>query len=105
MIQIETDNGLIEARDVIEGIPIDPLHPPSLSHIDPHRRWQMGTDALWLRRPWISTADAQVVVYCLRPAAFRPDRWGSFDTVAQAVAYITDPPSLHQIEFDDDLDF
>jgi hypothetical protein len=51
MIRIETDSGTIMAEAVIAGIPVDPAHPPSMSFIDPHRRWQVQAEKVWMRRP------------------------------------------------------
>lgn len=106
MIRIETDSGTIVAKTVTAGIPVDPAHPPSMSFIDPHRRWQEQAERLWMRRPWIITKSDGYEVYHLSPISYRPDLWGRFETIHQAVDYIVNPPPPAPIEPDDfDMNF
>ena len=106
MIRIKTSSGTIMAETVIAGIPVDPADPPSMLFIDPHRRWQVQTERLWMRRPWIVTGPDGYEVYHLGPASYRPDLWGRFETLQQAADYIIDPPPPAPVEHDDfDMDF
>ena len=106
MIKIETGTGTIVAEAVIAGIPVDPEHPPSMSFIDPHRRWEVQAERIWMRRPWITTGPDGYAVYHLGPASYRPDLWGRFETLQQAADYIADPPPPSPVEPDDyDMDF
>ena len=94
------------AETVIAGIPVDPAHPPSMLMVDPHRRWQVQAERIWMRRPWITTRPDGYAVYHLGPASYRPDLWGRFETLQQAADYITDPPPPSPVEPDDyDMDF
>nr|CRY94919.1 hypothetical protein [uncultured prokaryote] len=106
MIKIETGTGTIVAKAVTAGIPVDPAHPPSMSFIDPDRRWQVQAERLWMRRPWIVTGPGGYEVYHLWPTSYRPELWGRFATLQQAVDYIIDPPPPAPVEADDfDMDF
>ena len=106
MIRIETDSGAIMAKAVIAEIPVDPAYPPSMTFIDPHRRWQIEAEKIWMRRPWIVTRPDGYEVYHLRPTSYRPDLWGRFETLQQAADYIINPPPPIPVEPDDfDMDF
>lgn len=106
MIRITTDSGTIMAKAVIMGIPVDPVDPPAMTFIDPHRRWLVQEERIWLRRPWIVTGPNGYEVYHLGPTSYRPDLWGRFETLQQAAKYITDPPLPIPDALDDyDLDF
>ena len=106
MIRIETNGGTILADAGIAGIPLDPHHPPSMTFIDPHRRWQVQRERIWMRRPWITTGPDGYEVYHLGPTSHRPSLWGRFETLQQAVDYIIDPPAPVPVDGDDlDMDF
>ena len=83
------------AEAVIEGIPVDPADPPSMTFIDPHRRWQVQAERIWIWQPWIATGPNGYAVYHLGSASYRPDLWGRFETLQQAADYITTPPPHH----------
>ena len=103
---LKADNTIIEAKQVCEGIPVDPVRPPSMSFIDPHRRWQIETERIWIGYPWIVTGPGGYEVYHLGPASYRPALWGRFETLQQAADYIINPPSSDPVEPDDyDVDF
>ena len=95
MIKIETGNGIIMAEAVIEGIPVNPVDLPSMEFINPHRRGEVQAERIWIRRPWIATRPDGYEVYHLGPSSYRPDLWGRFETLQQAVDYITTPPPPH----------
>tara|TARA_R110002049_G_C9032957_1_gene552151 strand:- start:153 stop:473 length:321 start_codon:yes stop_codon:yes gene_type:complete len=106
MTKLKADNLIIEARQVVEGIPVDPVHPPSMKFVDPHRRWLIETERVWLRRPWIVSLTDGYEIYNLRPTSYRPEIWGQFETLQQAVDYILNPPPSAPIELNDyDMDF
>ena len=106
MVTIETDRGVIEAMDIIEGIPIDPVHPPSLEMIDPHRRWMIEAERVWMDRSWIVRTEGGCVVHHLRGSGYRPEVWGRFRTPAEAADYVTRPlPSIPVAQDDGDMDF
>jgi hypothetical protein len=106
MTRIETDSGTIMAAAVIAGIPVDPAHPPSMSFVDPHRRWQVQAERIWMRRPWIITGSDGYEVHHLRPTSYRPELWGRFATLQQAADYIINPPPPPPVDPDDyDMDF
>ena len=93
-----------DPEQTIEGIPLDPVEPPDMNFIDPHRRSQ--TDLAWLRRPFIVTRGDGFDVYCLGPSSYRPDTWGHFETLRAAVDYIQNPPTPTRSEPDDyDMNF
>lgn len=102
---IQTNNGMIEAMDVIDGIPIEPLHPPSMDLIDPHRRWQIETERVWVRLPWIAIERGQYVVRCLRPTSYTPELWGHFGTPREAADYVLSDHPVPSDWPDQDMDF
>lgn len=91
-------------EQTIEGISLDPVEPPDMNFIDPHRRSQ--TDLAWLKRPFIVTRCDGFDVYCLGPSSYRPDLWGRFETLRAAVDYIQNPLTSTRSEPDDyDMNF
>jgi hypothetical protein len=107
MISIKTEKGTIMAETVIAGIPVDPEHPPSMSFIDPHRRWQVQAESIWMRKSWIVSEQNGYVVRHIRPTSYRPEEWGRFATLQQAVDYIAAGPTPHIPSdwSDEDMDF
>lgn len=92
--------------DVIEGIPIDPVHPPSPDMIDPHRRWMIEAERVWIDRSWIILGEGDCVLYHLRGSGYRPEIWGRFATPQQAADYIAAPVEYVLSDWsDEDMDF
>jgi hypothetical protein len=59
-----------------------------------------------MRRLWIVAGPDGCEVYHLRPTSYRPELWGQFATLQQAVDYIINPPPSVPVEPDDfDMNF
>lgn len=93
MIKIDTKEGPIFAQAEIRQIPINPLRPPSMEHIDPIRRWQDDAEKVWVNQPWIVASEDGYRVFCIRPTQTRPNLWGTFATLHAAACYVSDPPA------------
>ena len=107
MIEIETEEGPMFAEAEIRNIPINPLRPPSMEHIEPIRRWQDEAEKVWANQPWIVGSRDGYRVFCIRPTQTRPCLWGVFETLHAAVWYVWDAPEPSSSAgwSDSDLDF
>ncbi|MEO9517850.1 hypothetical protein [Roseibium sp.] len=92
MIKIETSEGAIFAQSEVRQIPINPLRPPSMEHIDPIRRWQDDAEKVWANQPWIVASEDGYQVFCIRPTETQPKLWGVFETLRAAIWYVLDAP-------------
>ena len=92
MIKIETKEGPIFAEAQIRQIPINPLRPPSMEHIDPIRRWQDDAERVWVSQPWIVETGEGCEVFCIRPTQTCPRSWGVFESLQAAAWYVLDAP-------------
>ncbi|APX12426.1 hypothetical protein BWR18_12620 [Tateyamaria omphalii] len=107
MIRIDTKEGPIFAVAEIQGIPINPLQPPFMDHIDPIRRWESQAERVWVRQPWIAETGESREIFYIGPTDTRPKSWGRFATREGAVEYVLNPPlQTAQVKLsDDELNF
>jgi len=92
MIKIETKEGPIFAEAEIRNIPINPVRPPLMEHVDPIRRWQDNAERVWANQPWIVSTSDGYRVFCIRPTETQPKLWGVFETLRAAIWYVLDAP-------------
>ena len=107
MIRINTPEGPIVAKAEIRDIPINPVNPPAMEHVDPIRRWEGVSERKWARQPWIVEGNDGYQVFCTMPAQTRPTSWGVFETLQEAACYVLDAPETPaEVNWpDSDLDF
>lgn len=91
MIRIDTNEGRIFAEAEINGVPINPLRPPLIDHVDPIRRWECQAERVWVRQPWISETDDGCEIFFIGPTHTCPVSWGKFATKEAAAEYVIDP--------------
>jgi len=94
---VAPDRSTFEAADLVDGIPIDPVLPPNFDDTPNERRPR--SHQKWWRQPYVMTSPGtidrrgsggggRVTVRCLDGGAWdRSTWWGSFDTIAEAVAF------------------
>lgn len=82
MQKLKTETETIKCEAIPNGIAVNPASYPL--PMDGHRRTEDEIN-LWRRRTYVLGEGNEWKLFCLNKCGFRPDLWGMFETLDEAI--------------------